>query len=84
MQYNNIKGKKKGKEVQAIRNKKLFQDFWKNKQILRNMDCAGDGVQSRLPQNVPHWHIDYFELKLFNSQYKKGTLTFLCPPKSRK
>ena len=36
------------------------------------------GAQSRLPQNVPQWHINYFELKLLEKlATQKDTLTLL-------
>lgn len=35
------------------------------------------GAEDEPRLNMPQWHIDYFELKLRNSQCKRGTLTLL-------
>lgn len=31
------------------------------------------GAQGRLSINMPEWHIDYFELKLFKKRSRRGT-----------
>ena len=33
-----------------------------------------DGVQGRLPQNMPLWHVDYFELKTIKVQQTQEEL----------
>ena len=35
---------------------------------------GSDGVQGRLPQNMPLWHVDYFELKTNKSQQTQEEL----------
>lgn len=35
---------------------------------------GSDGVQGRLSQNVPRWHVDYFELKTNKSQQTQEEL----------
>ena len=44
------------------------------------------GALGRPPQNVPQWHIDYFELKLLKKQPMQGGCSHspFCLPESRK
>lgn len=43
------------------------------------------GAQYAPPQNIPPWHIDYFELKLLKKQpMKEAIWPFFVPPESRK
>ena len=41
------------------------------------------GNKNMLPQNMPLWHKDYFELKATESRCQKGSLSTHCLPKSR-
>lgn len=42
--------------------RKVYFKPLQSKQVGPN--CASVGAYSRLPQNMPKWHMDYFELKL--------------------
>ena len=44
------------------------------------------GAQDRQPQNMPQWHIDYFELEFLKKQPMQEGHSDppLCPPESRK
>ena len=41
----------------------------------QKLDSVGD--QGKPPQNMPQWHIDYFELKLLKQPNQWDTLTLL-------
>lgn len=43
------------------------------------------GTKARLPQNVPLWHMDDFELKQLEKQLMQEGYsdTLLCPPETR-
>lgn len=48
---------------------------WKSPDSLVSVE-----VQNKPPQNVPHWHVDYFELKTNEAQSAQGELSLTAPP----
>lgn len=44
----------------------------------RSQANTTEGVQNEHPQNVPLWHVNYFELKLIKAQKTQQELLF-CP-----
>ena len=52
----------------------------KNEQIkkfspvgLRNRKVEAKRIQNRIPQDVPLWHVDYFDLKAIKTEHSGNT-----------
>lgn len=43
----------------------------------------GGGCQNRLPQNLPFWHVDYFEVKALETLWHREKFLSFSYPHSR-
>ena len=53
--------------------------------IIKHLHHTNTIVQNTLPQNMPLWHNDYFEINVLEKQWcKEDILTLLWPPASKR